>query len=80
MTRSTAKEPEDEETKRLEEYGRKEENNNLTETEKEEQGDKCVHSFWRQGPVCIFDVKIRDSDAARNTGAPPEKILEKNKK
>ena len=80
MTGSTAKEPEDEETKSLEEYGRQEDNKNLTDTKKEDQGDKGVHSFWRQGTACIFDVKIRDSDAPRNTGAPPEKILEKNKK
>ena len=40
----------------------------LTETEKEQFGDKCVHRFWRRVTECVFDVQITDSDAAKNRG------------
>ena len=48
---------------------------NLTETEKEDRGYKGVHIFLQQGKACIFDVRITDSDAARNREVPPDKIL-----
>ena len=77
---ATGAEPEDDDTERREEGGRKRKYKNLTETEKEERGEKGVHSFWRQGTVCISYVQIKDSNADKERGEPPDKILEKNKK
>ena len=39
-----------------------------------------MNSFWRRGTACTFDMRITDSYAARNMGAPTDKILDKNEK
>ena len=47
----------------------------LTAEEKDEQGDKGMHSFWRWGTDFIFDVPITCVDGARNRGALTDKTL-----
>ena len=53
--------------------------NYLTVIKKEYRGNKGVHRFCRRGTACIFDVIIKDSDAARHRGVPTDKVLEKGK-
>ena len=53
---------------------------NLPESEKEERVYKGLHSFWRRGTACIFDVRITDLDTASNRETTPDKILEKKEK
>ena len=52
----------------------------LTAQEKEERGEKGVHRLWRHGMACIFEMRITDSDAARNRGVTTDKVLEKNER
>ena len=80
VTGETTSELEDEDTQRPEEEERQGDNTNLTDTETDGRGYKGVHSFWWRGMACIFDVQNTAPNAARNTEAPPENMLEKNDK
>jgi hypothetical protein len=43
----------------------------------ENRGDKGVHGFWKRGRMCIFDVRITDTECRTSRNMKPEKVLAK---
>jgi hypothetical protein len=43
----------------------------------ENRGDKRVHGFWKRGRMCIFDVRITDTECRTSRNMKPEKVLAK---
>ena len=41
----------------------------------EKRGDLGIHGFWERGRLCIFDVRITDTDARCHSHKAPEKVL-----
>ena len=46
----------------------------------EKRGDAGVHGFWQNGRLCIFDVRITDTDARSYRNKCPLKCLESHEK
>jgi hypothetical protein len=43
----------------------------------ENRGNKGVHGFWKRGRMCIFDVRITDTECRTTLNMKPEKVLAK---
>jgi hypothetical protein len=43
----------------------------------ENRGDKGVHGFWKRGRLCIFNVRIPDTENRTSRNQEPEKVLAK---
>ena len=41
----------------------------------ETRGDFGIHGFWERGRLCIFDVRITDTDARSHRHKAHEKVL-----
>ena len=44
------------------------------------RGDAGVHGFWQPGRLCIFDIRITDTDARSHRHKLPGKVLEDQEK
>ena len=45
-----------------------------------EKGDKEVIGFWKTGCMCVFDIKITDTECKPYKGQDSQKILNRMKK
>jgi hypothetical protein len=43
----------------------------------ENRGDKRVHGFWKRGRMCIFDVRITDTECRTSRNMKLERVLAK---
>ena len=43
----------------------------------ENRADKGVHGFWKRGRLCLFDVRITDTECRSTRNQDPEKVLQK---
>ena len=45
-------------------------------TSSKNRGDKGVHGFWKRGRLCIFDVRITDTECRTTRNQDPERVLQ----
>ena len=53
---------------------------NTPEADNDTHGNICIHGFWYCGTVCIFNIWMTDTDAARYRGALRYSVLANQEK